>query len=417
MLQHRPIGRTWMLSVTITAGICLLTALAQSATAADPKPPTPKPVTAKPADPKTTDAVAAPATAKPLEASFIPADTAFAAVAHPRQVLTSPDFEMLPIEVISATTLQEVGFDVAELDEVIAIAIPGPGFQKPEFGVILRFAHAYDRTKVLAKMLAGAETVVFDNKKYMLIPGRNQWCAWLIDDRTVLVGTEVEIKKMLAVHEASGAMVKLLKSADTSRQIMAVIAVDAIRDDIVKQLAKMPAVPPAFADLMKLPEQLSSVELSMDVKSAISGTLILRVRDAKTAADVEHTVLDALKMAQQMILAQCNRIAASTDPVDIATRHYSQRFIGKLFAIIKPQRIGDRVEIDWRCESIGLATVGIMLGMLLPAVSAARSGHAQRIGEQFAPDWFGSMSYEATKRTYPPAPLPTPMASRCLVGG
>jgi hypothetical protein len=88
-----------------------------------------------------------------LDLSYISNDAIAAVVLHPRRVLTSPDLEMLPIEVIVAAGQQYVGIDPTEVEQAIGIlGMAGLAGGEPGLGAILRFAKPYDQQAVLARL-------------------------------------------------------------------------------------------------------------------------------------------------------------------------------------------------------------------------------------------------------------------------
>ena len=54
------------------------------------------------------------APAKKIDVSYITPDAVLAVVAHPRRVLTAPEMEMFPIEILSAVGKQQLGIDPVE---------------------------------------------------------------------------------------------------------------------------------------------------------------------------------------------------------------------------------------------------------------------------------------------------------------
>ena len=75
-----------------------------------------------------------------IDRGYIPPDAVLAAVAHPRRVMTAPEMELLPIEIISAAGLKELGIDPVQIEEVLAIAEVKDFKQPPQLGLVLRFA-------------------------------------------------------------------------------------------------------------------------------------------------------------------------------------------------------------------------------------------------------------------------------------
>src|SRR6478672_2182831 len=73
-----------------------------------------------------------------LDLSYVPADAVAAIVARPQAVLTSPDAELLPIEVFSAQGLKVVGFDPVKIRKAV-LFIGGPYERRQSRGPTIPF--------------------------------------------------------------------------------------------------------------------------------------------------------------------------------------------------------------------------------------------------------------------------------------
>ena len=86
-----------------------------------------------------------------LDLSYVSADAVAAVVLHPKQVLESPELELLPTEVVVGVGLDYLGIDLSDVD--VAIGILGLGelaTGQPGLGAVLHFAEPYDPEAVLA---------------------------------------------------------------------------------------------------------------------------------------------------------------------------------------------------------------------------------------------------------------------------
>ena len=62
-----------------------------------------------------------PRAARSWTSAYVTPETVAAAVAFPRRVLTAPEMEMLPVEVLSALGKKELGIDPVEIEQVMVI--------------------------------------------------------------------------------------------------------------------------------------------------------------------------------------------------------------------------------------------------------------------------------------------------------
>src|SRR6516162_6769823 len=97
--------------------------------------------------------------AEHLDLTYIPAEAVSVIVAHPQAVLTGPDAEWIPVEVITAQGMKEFGVDPLKIREaVVLFASPAQGTE-PAVAGILRFSEAYSKAAVTSK-LVGLEKAV-----------------------------------------------------------------------------------------------------------------------------------------------------------------------------------------------------------------------------------------------------------------
>jgi len=350
-------------------------------------------------------AVAAPVTladavdkaAAALDLSYVPASAVGALVLHPQQILAGENAEWMPTEVISAAGLQNVGFDPTQIQEVIAVvappdmanppkpqAVPPGGAAapplnhppEPGFGLILHFAQAYSRRDVFAKLQPmGAAVQEVDGKKFAVIQGPIPIGVYMPDDRTLVVGTDL-LAQMMAAKNVDSDLTKLLRTTDCSGTATAIFSLDAMRGLINQAMVNAPAVPPPFADFLKIPSLISSGVIKADFRVPGEMSATLHTADAKSAEELQQLIERGIEMGRQATLAQiAHEPAPADDPVKQAMQKYSVRMTGRMFDSIKPKRDGS--DVKWSSAGMGgpqanIAVIGILIALLLPAVSAAR---------------------------------------------
>jgi hypothetical protein len=268
--------------------------------------------------------------AEHLDLTYIPAEAVSVIVAHPQAVLTGPDAEWIPVEVITAQGMKEFGVDPLKIREaVVLFASPAQGTE-PAVAGILRFSEAYSKAAVTSK-LVGLEKAV-DGKSVVVLPGPRETWLYLPDDKTIVIGMAPLVAKMLAVKEADSPLISLLKTVDVSSHLTAVFSVDAVRPVMKRAVAAAPPVPPPFQGFLKLPDLISAILLRVNVGERFQASFTLRGQDEASAEEVERLGNQALAMARQMVMAQIASMPrGANDPVPEAGMKYLMRIADKLF--------------------------------------------------------------------------------------
>ena len=73
---------------------------------------------------------------------YITPQAVVAAVAYPRRVLTAPEMEMMPIEILSAAANKELGIDPLDVEQLLLVVEP-PTAGPPGVGLVVRFSKPY----------------------------------------------------------------------------------------------------------------------------------------------------------------------------------------------------------------------------------------------------------------------------------
>jgi hypothetical protein len=339
--------------------------------------------------------------AQHLDLTYIPASAIAAAVAHPQGLLTAPQADMIPTEVITAAGLKEIGFDPLKVKEVVWLFAPPSTGRDPDFGLILRFSEPYSTASVVSK-LRGRE-VDIDGKTAIQLPQPDAPLIFSPDDRTMLLATRPMLKQMLAGKEADSPLLTLLKQMDVSAELTAVFSVDSVRDMAHQALAHAPPVPPQFQDFLKLPDLLSAVLLKVNIGAKFKTSFTLRARDDAAGAEVETLVKRGLEMGRQAALAQiANMPNRGDDPVEEAAMKYMTRITDKIFALVKPVRTGQDVSVNFEGSRSSVATSGILVALLLPAIQAAREAANRNASlNKIRQIGLAMLNYESGKRHFP----------------
>jgi hypothetical protein len=340
-----------------------------------------------------------------LDVSFIPAAATVAIVLHPEPLLTGPNAEWMPVEVITAAGIQQLGIDPVQVREAIMCIVP-PSAKTPQaepgMGTVVRFSKPYDKAAFLAK-LGGKEEITAEGTTIYQLGGPDKFCVTLPDAQTIIFGVRTTVLEMLTAKDVDSPLVKLLKNSDCSATYTVLASLDAMRDLITAALVKMPPLPPPLDQFRKAPMLVSSAKVQLDLASGADFSIVLHAVDDEAAGELLELMNNGLALGKQIVLGQMQQQLRSRvdDPVQQATAKYANRIVTHMFDLVKPVRTGRNVKIALHSDG-GVALIGVMVALLLPAVQSARSA-ARRMQssnnlKQIA---LAMLSYETTNRRYP----------------
>ncbi len=340
-------------------------------------------------------------TAEKLSNQYIPDDAVAAGFLSPRQMLTSPEWELAPIEVARAAGMQHVGVDPLNVTDIkIIVGMPGP--MGPQAGAVFEFnvdtAIGQLNPMILnefeAKEVDGIE--VFESRRPPIVQLHQA------GPRTILVGSGGYLTKMLAAGEGGTGQVPTLVSRIPRRNGVTLVAgMQQIRPLVTGMLRQNAGqLPPPLRGLTEIGELTDALYVNMDY-APMSGSLMISAigRDDDSAAKLEDTLNQAIDFGRMMATSEMMNNVQGEDPVNQAMAKYIERLGTEISAMIRPERKDKIVTVKL---SGNVGTTGVLVGLLLPAVQAAReaarrmeaSNELKRIG-------LGMHNYHSAYRKLP----------------
>jgi prepilin-type processing-associated H-X9-DG protein len=336
-----------------------------------------------------------------LDTTYVPADMVAAVLAFPKRTFAAKELELYPLEMITAWGLQEVGFDPLEIEQALAVVgVPDPD---PKFGIVLRFSKPINKDKVFARQLAGAKAATSGGKSYRKAANPQDPSLYIADDLTLVLADEATLIRMMAATAVDSPLIRLLKSADASGDGLAVLAVDMVRDRVMKEIAKETTeLPPELKDLKRVPELVSTVEARVNIRPGLKNELVLKARDEKSAIELTKIADASLDYGRKQFLATIQASPGDpNDPVNLAMARYGKRLAEHYATALRPKREGDRLVLA-ADNPLGGAQVAVLSALVLPAVQAARAAAQRTQGmnslKQVA---LAMLTYEAAQRRFP----------------
>jgi prepilin-type processing-associated H-X9-DG protein len=138
-------------------------------------------------------------------------------------------------------------------------------------------------------------------------------------------------------------------------------------------MQNLPPQPEAIEPFVKLPELVKSVELSVNLSDSFQLAIRVDGNDEKAAAELKDLAERAKKLAREMLLPMLTtEMERGADNTQLALSKYVQRMFNTTLDNIKVTQDGESVQIAMVQGSPTVATTGVLVGLLLPAVQSAR---------------------------------------------
>jgi len=349
-----------------------------------------------------------------IDLGYVTPGAVAAVAAFPRRVLTAPEMEMMPLEVITAVGMKELGFDPLEIEWVLLIAeMPeNPAMQAgpPPVAIVLRSAKPFGEGKILGKLWERTVEAQLDGKTYRKGVNPMFPSIYRPDDRTLIVASDDFLPRLLSNHASpkEGRVTNVLGRMKEMPDATALVFVEPLRPLLAMPLAMAP-VPPPLADVKRIPELLTSVGAKVNLRGGPSLALMLRANDEDAAVELEKIIDNVLEFAHQSMLADIARQENSDDPVEQAMAKYAKRVGGRMFEVFRPVRNGEKLTLTLggtadNPQMASVAVIGILVALLLPAVQAAREA-ARRAASRNNMKQIGLAmhNYAQANKTFPPA--------------
>jgi hypothetical protein len=324
--------------------------------------------------------VAAP-TAGKIDTTYVSPGAMAVVVLRPAQLMIAPVTEMLPREVATAAGLKYLGFDPADVDEVIAFAdMTNP--MAPGYGLTIKFNKPFKGSSIPLELRAHTQLAELSGKKYLQAGGPNPMLPSFYgpNNRTLIVAPDATLRQLVAGGEGakSGPMIDRLRDVPSGSDLYAAVDMTMVRPMIQMAVAQAPQIPPEVQPLLEAPNHMSAAELTVNLTTTGPTSLVVHANDEASAKRLEELIAELSRKQQEQIKAQFAQQAASNDPVERAFAQYMERISSSWNKPFAPTREGAtltlfRTELGASQNPMVTAAIGgILIALLLPAVQAAR---------------------------------------------
>lgn len=346
-----------------------------------------------------------------IDTAFISPGAAAVVVLRPAQLMSSPLTEMLPREVATAAGLKFLGFDPADVDEVVAFGeMTAQGM--PSYGLTLKFNKPFKGSSISQQLRAHAQLGELNGKKYLQSRHPMMPSFYGPNNKTLVVAPDEAMRQLVEAQgqSISGPLLDRIRQVPAGNDLYVAIDVAALRPLAGMYLGMAAGqAPPDFRPFFDLPNLISALELSVNLSGPGPTSFVAHANDEAAAEQVLTLMNDASQKYQANLKAQLAEQAASEDPIEQAFAQYADRVSGKWITPFMPTREGATLTffrsegLDDSQKKMLVAGIGIAVAMGLPATMSARQA-AQRVQatNNLKQMVLGLHNYHDTRKTFPP---------------
>lgn len=314
---------------------------------------------------------------QPEVTDYIPS-SAFAAIdIKPKSMFQQPAMELIPHEIIKVFGEKELGLDLLEITRATVllgeIDKENPG-NPPEAGAIITFATPQTLAeKVVSRMVEGDPSGT--NKFFTTADG--SVVLTLVGDKTFIVGRSDFVRKMFSAKGADSRLIRLMNQADPADHINVYAVMEPVRDLIKQNLPPRNQLPPPFRDFLDLPDLIDTVSVRCDISENNVNELTINAVDDDATKKIMRLVDHGFALGKNAALSFLSMEANIPPDYQEPVMAYANRVATVLEKAVEPTVEGKELTFNLNHTGNGanltsFATVGVMVGMLLPAVQQVR---------------------------------------------
>jgi len=289
---------------------------------------------------------------------YVTNDCQAAVIVHPQKIYESTMLqELMKNETIKQFIEDElipelnkdIEFDIRELERfsLLVKSLPGGPREQPSLVMVLEFSKAGDRGEAIRKLTRSSEPVEQDGMKWYIPENtRRGPIVCLIDDKTILLSTHLDLAKQAATAPAAKSPLNTrLVQMDYSNQHFVAVGNNGIFPPALmtemQEEVRRGELPPAFAEVTAIMAELRAASMVLNLSPDLYLELGVTTSSEENTTKLQTMINDSLTLLKSTL-----GVLVLVPPKDMpkAMRPVLQETL-KLLAKIKLQQTEDRLEV------------------------------------------------------------------------
>ncbi len=307
---------------------------------------------------------------QPAIVQHVPQQTIASVSLWPKQIAAGSRMRMLPMEVLSAAGLENVGIDPLLLDRVdVLVGLPGPA--GPQFGALIHSSQELSLKQIRSEILDEQGLLDDGGFQYVQLRGPEEIIVHQLDSQTALLGTKIFVGQMVKAADRQAAVAQVLANIRSQQDGLAIVSVATLQPLLQGFVAGAPVPGEIAQDLKFVLEETEFLALRVLVAEEDKLQLVLWAHSEDGARDLQASLQNLLAFAQEQIVADFRTLAQDDSLTNQAMLKYIDRMGTEVQSLLRPQQSENRVvlEVD---DIQGLGSMATLTGLLMPAIQSAR---------------------------------------------
>ena len=336
--------------------------------------------------------------------SIISPESVAAVSLHPKALLELESMELFPHEVLEAYGKEQLGINLKQATDVSIVVEPPGRNGPPRFGMVIQFDEAQTFRGVFEEATKVEE--IDGNKYYGFGPRGEPMAISFRGDRTMFVGTPDFIASFdVKRAKVDGPLQKVIDKYPATKLVQFYGAVEPVRDLMIDNLPPANQVPQPFQGWLDAPELADYAYINLDLADTFKVETRVGAVSEKAAKQLRRLQAQSTQMAKAGLMMElANNMSDQSPGMQEAVNTYVERVMEFVETTSKPEVVGNELVYKVGADSgaFQVATIGILTGMLLPAVQqvrfAARRTQSMNNLRQLA---LAALNYESAYQKFP----------------